>query len=148
MLWSFIMKKLLLTMAALSSFVNAMELTDARLVKVSDSAAKVQPVEILVKQLPQVYQTIYQHLEWSDNVQRICTDREKIILDTISHYILSNGKEQVSILDIGCAQGYFCSKIKEIFGDRAKVTGIDLEPKNIEHHQLEYLILKLMNTKR
>jgi O-antigen chain-terminating methyltransferase len=123
------MKKLLWTMTVLSS-LNSLN-ADPQLATIESSRASIRT---LVEALPQIYQPIYKHPELTDgkSIQRICTDRKTTILQLIDLYLASAKKDQISVLDIGCSQGYFCFEIKEAFGDKVSITGVDLEQKNID----------------
>lgn len=85
----------------------------------------------VVKSMPQIYQPIYGHKEIS-NFERSCVDREKVIIDAVRRYIDVSKKANISVLDIGCSQGYFCFKLKEVFGSQVRVQGIDILKENIE----------------
>ena len=118
------MKKVMLIGA--SFLINTMFL--------SISECKECNVAQLVSQLPQIYQLIYNHPDLTDEktVQRICVDREREIISLVEKYLSLTKKKYRTVLDIGCSQGYFCFKLKEHFGDKVQITGIDIDQKNID----------------
>lgn len=84
-------------------------------------------VQQLVAELPEVYQTIYGHPEWTQKASRECYDR----IDTLSpiyDQLAAKLGRPLRVLDLGCAQGFFCLSL----ADRAAtVKGIDFQEKNI-----------------
>jgi O-antigen chain-terminating methyltransferase len=83
--------------------------------------------EYYVQKLPEIYQKIYNYPKYDDKTSRFCDDRYEIIKNVISAY--SQDFKGLKILDIGCAQGYFCLKLDELGAD---VSGIDFQPANID----------------
>ena len=83
-------------------------------------------IDDLIKKLPEVYQNIYGHPEYKPS--RDCSNRERMIDHIVKAYKKVTGKSEVSILDIGCAQGYYSLKLAEAGNN---VTGIDFNPLNI-----------------
>lgn len=86
-------------------------------------------IKTTVENLSYPYQIIYGHPELSGNISRECIDREHIIFHTIDIYRKATKKTSLKILDIGCAQGYFCLKAAEL-GHEA--CGIDILEENID----------------
>lgn len=93
-------------------------------------------IDDYVKKIPEIYQTIYGFPEYTTS--RDCTDREKYILNVIDKWQKVNGRP-AKVLDIGCAQGYYCFKAAELGAD---VTGVDFNAENItlckmlaQHHK-------------
>lgn len=83
-------------------------------------------IDHYVRALPEVYQTIYNHPEYPTS--RDCTDREEYIIRVVEEWQKINHRP-AKVLDIGCAQGYYCFKLAEIGAD---CHGIDFNPANIE----------------
>ena len=82
----------------------------------------------LVLDLPEVYQNIYGHPEFSNFAKRPCLDRLHPISSACSA-LANHLCRQIRILDLGCAQGYFSLKLAE---SGAIVHGIDFNHENIE----------------
>lgn len=85
-------------------------------------------LEDAVAALPEKYQPIYGHEELSDNAARSSDDRLKQIIrvyDLLSAHL----KRPLRVLDIGCAQGFFCFSLA---AKGAVVTGIDMDQRNID----------------
>lgn len=82
--------------------------------------------------LPQVYQPIYGYNEFFNitKVERKCEDRYTVIQKFVEKMILKSGN--ISILDIGCSQGWFLFKLKEQFKYNVNLLGIDILQENID----------------
>lgn len=87
-----------------------------------------------MNKLPQLYQPIFRHSEFTKNIkpQRSCVDRIKPIIAVMQHYITVTGKPVISLLDIGCAQGYLCFSLKEYFKNDVEIVGVDIDQTNID----------------
>ena len=85
-------------------------------------------IDEYVKALPEIYQKIWRHPEY-DDTSRLCQDRAEHIVTVVKDLRKKLGKENLRVLDLGCAQGYFCFTLKELGCD---VDGIDFCPQNIE----------------
>ena len=81
----------------------------------------------LIKALPEVYQTIFGHPEWDDNVSRNCNERLDVIYEVYSNLSEQLGRP-LKVLDLGCAQGFFSLSLAS---KGATVKGIDFLDKNI-----------------
>ena len=84
-------------------------------------------LKILIKELPEVYQPIFNHNELLMETSRICNDR----LDQISNVyklLEQTLKRPLRVLDMGCAQGFFSLSLAQL---GASVKGIDFLDKNI-----------------
>ena len=81
----------------------------------------------LVFDLPECYQPIYGHPELSLAPSRLCKDRLPILALLVAELKRVLGRP-VRILDLGCAQGFFCFSLAE---EEAQVTGVDFLDKNI-----------------
>lgn len=82
-----------------------------------------------VAKIPEIYQRIYRHPEYDDKSSRVCDDREKLIVDIVRQYQEATGEKAVRVIDIGCAQGYYCFKLAEL---GCSVCGIDFNESNID----------------
>lgn len=81
-----------------------------------------------VEGLPEIYQPIFGFPSLSKGISRKSEDRLKIILQVAQK--LKNRKNELKILDLGCAQGFFSFSLAQELG--ATVVGIDIRPANIE----------------
>ncbi|NEG61754.1 methyltransferase domain-containing protein [Pantoea agglomerans] len=81
----------------------------------------------LVTALPEVYQTIFGHPEWDDNVSRNCNERLDVIYEVYTTLSKKLGRP-LKVLDLGCAQGFFSLSLAS---RGATVKGIDFLDKNI-----------------
>ncbi|MDF7785631.1 class I SAM-dependent methyltransferase [Pantoea stewartii] len=86
-----------------------------------------QSIEALVEKLPEVYQPIFKHPEFSAQASRSCLDRLEKIL-SIYHYISNEKGRPLKVLDLGCAQGFFSLNLAE---QGAIVTAVDYSQPNI-----------------
>ena len=84
-------------------------------------------IEQLTADLPEVYQPIYGHPALSTHVSRTCSDRLEHIVRVHDNLRSLLGRP-LNVLDLGCAQGYFCFKLAE---RGANVHGVDYLDKNI-----------------
>ena len=84
-------------------------------------------IEQLTADLPEVYQPIYGHPALSTHVSRTCSDRLEHIVRVHDNLRSLLGRP-LNVLDLGCAQGYFCFKLAE---RGATVHGVDYLDKNI-----------------
>lgn len=84
-------------------------------------------IEVLVSQLPEVYQPIFQHPELSSKVSRTCEDRLDNIVQVSSALEKFLGRP-LRVLDLGCAQGFFSLSLAR---RGASVHGVDFLDKNI-----------------
>ena len=82
----------------------------------------------LIDKLPECYQPIYAHEELSQKTSRLCKDRFKEI-KKIYAKLEKIKKRPLKVLDLGCAQGFFCFSLAEL---GAEVTGIDFLDKNVD----------------
>jgi SAM-dependent methyltransferase len=73
------------------------------------------------------YQPIFGHPELSTEVSRLCEDRLVKIRDLYKS-LECNYQRPLRVLDLGCAQGYFCFHLAEL---GATVTGLDYWDLNI-----------------
>ncbi|HDS1234517.1 TPA: methyltransferase domain-containing protein [Pluralibacter gergoviae] len=86
-----------------------------------------QTITSLVEQLPEVYQPIFKHPDFSALASRSCHDRlEKIA--SIYNYISQTKGRPLKVLDLGCAQGFFSLSLAEL---GATVTAVDYSQPNI-----------------
>jgi len=95
----------------------------------------------LVARLPEVYQPIFGHPELSQRVSRGCEDRLQTVLK-IYHDLEVQLNRPLRVLDLGCAQGFFCLSLAKV---GAITHGIDFQYRNIavcEHLAGESLDLK------
>jgi O-antigen chain-terminating methyltransferase len=82
----------------------------------------------LVAALPEIYQPIYGHPELSERVSRQSADRLETIVGVYRALELHLHRAP-RVLDLGCAQGYFCLALGALGAD---VTGIDNLQANID----------------
>lgn len=82
----------------------------------------------LITALPEVYQTIFGHPEWDDNVSRNCNERLDVIYQVYTTLSNKLGRP-LKVLDLGCAQGFFSLSLAS---KGATVKGIDFLDKNID----------------
>lgn len=85
-------------------------------------------IDDYVKALPEIYQRIWKHPEY-DKSSRVCEDRTVYIVKAVKSLQEKLGKKNIRVLDLGCAQGYFCFTLKEI---GCEVAGIDFCAQNID----------------
>ncbi|WP_160288680.1 methyltransferase domain-containing protein [Pseudomonas knackmussii] len=86
-----------------------------------------QAISERVSDLPEIYQPIYGHIEFSTEASRSCEDRLERILQVYRALETAIGRP-LRVLDIGCAQGYFSFNLAEC---GASVRGVDYLPQNI-----------------
>ena len=87
-----------------------------------------QSITALVEQLPEVYQPIFKHPEFSAQASRSCLDRlEKIA--AIYDYISKEKGRPLKVLDLGCAQGFFSLSLA---ARGAIVTAVDYSQPNVD----------------
>lgn len=84
-------------------------------------------IEVLVSDLPEIYQPIYGFPELSGQASRPCLDRFESIARIYDAMQRLLGRP-LNVLDLGCAQGYFSLSLAE---RGAHVHGIDYLDKNI-----------------
>lgn len=84
-------------------------------------------VQQLVAELPEVYQTIYGHPEWAQAASRDCYDRIDT-LGAVYDQLAAKLGRPLRVLDLGCAQGFFCLSLAE---RGATVKGVDFQEQNI-----------------
>lgn len=84
-------------------------------------------IEQLVADLPEVYQPIFGHSDFSDHASRPCADRLEVIAVIYDALQALLGRP-LKVLDLGCAQGYFSLSLAS---RGASVRGIDFLDKNI-----------------
>ncbi|HVV68436.1 MAG TPA: methyltransferase domain-containing protein [Gammaproteobacteria bacterium] len=85
-------------------------------------------IKYLIGNLPEIYQPIYGFNEFDGNSSRSCYDRWWIV-QSVADKLRSELQRPLRILDIGCAQGFFCFNLAAV-GD--EVYGIDIVPQNVE----------------
>ncbi|WP_270669290.1 MULTISPECIES: methyltransferase domain-containing protein [unclassified Aeromonas] len=85
-------------------------------------------ITTLVKQLPEVYQPIFKHPEFTAQASRSCLDRLETIASTYDYISKEKGKP-LKVLDLGCAQGFFSLSLAE---RGAIVTAVDYSQPNID----------------
>lgn len=89
--------------------------------------AEDRSLEALVEALPEVYQPIFGHEQFTSRSSRPCHDRLEVI--TAIHSQLEKHLERpLRVLDLGCAQGFFSLSLA---ASGASVKGIDFCPENI-----------------
>lgn len=81
----------------------------------------------LVATLPEVYQPILGHPELSQQVSRACEDRLQSILE-IYRALETKLNRPLRVLDLGCAQGFFCLSLAKL---GARTHGVDFLHGNI-----------------
>lgn len=81
----------------------------------------------LVAQLPEIYQPIFGHPELSEQTSRPCEDRLQKIAAVYKSMERELGRP-LSVLDLGCSQGFFCLNLAQL---GATVHGVDFLDKNI-----------------
>lgn len=81
----------------------------------------------LIAALPEVYQPIFGHPEWSAQASRGCQDR-LVWIEKIYRLLEAKLNRPLRVLDLGCAQGYFSLSLAAL---GAVVTGIDSQAGNI-----------------
>ncbi|WP_047336156.1 methyltransferase domain-containing protein [Pseudomonas protegens] len=84
-------------------------------------------IEQLVADLPEVYQPIFGHSDFSDHASRPCADRLAVIVG-IHDALQALLARRLNVLDLGCAQGYFSLNLAS---RGAKVRGVDFLDKNV-----------------
>ncbi len=85
-------------------------------------------LKYLIGNLPEIYQPIYGFNDFDSNSSRSCYDRWWMV-QTIADKLRAKLGRPLRVLDIGCAQGFFCFNLAAA-GD--EVYGIDLVPENVE----------------
>ena len=88
-----------------------------------------QSIEQMVNELSCFYQKVYGHPEYDGSGSTPCENREIIFKKIISDLQKKTGKIDLKVLDIGCAQGYFCFALNEI---GCKTTGVDFLQENVD----------------
>lgn len=87
-----------------------------------------QTIKSLVEKLPEVYQPIFKHPEFTAQASRSCLDRlEKIA--SVYDYISEEKGRPLKVLDLGCAQGFFSLNLAE---RGAIVTAVDYSQPNVD----------------
>lgn len=87
-----------------------------------------QSIKSLVEKLPEVYQPIFKHPEFTARASRSCLDRlEKIA--SVYDYISKEKRRSLKVLDLGCAQGFFSLNLAE---RGAIVTAVDYSQPNVD----------------
>lgn len=81
----------------------------------------------LVAQLPEIYQPIFGHPELSEQTSRPCEDRLQKIAAVYKSMERQLGRP-LSVLDLGCSQGFFCLHLAQL---GATVHGVDFLDKNV-----------------
>ncbi len=97
------------------------ECSDARAAHAADSLAQ------KVMALPEIYQPIFAHPEFSSQALRSCEDRLESIMQIYEPLQAKLGRP-LRVLDLGCAQGYFSLSLAQ---KGAKVVGVDFLDANI-----------------
>ncbi len=87
-----------------------------------------QPIDALVRELPEVYQPIYGHCEFSSLARRPSLDRLAAVA-AVHDELRRTLCRPVRVLDLGCAQGFFSLSLA---ARGAKVHGIDNLAQNIK----------------
>ncbi|WP_447882894.1 methyltransferase domain-containing protein [Serratia fonticola] len=87
-----------------------------------------QSITALVKQLPEVYQPIYKHPEFTAQASRSCFDRLETIASAYDYISKEKGRP-LKVLDLGCAQGFFSLSLAE---RGAIVTAVDYSQPNVD----------------
>lgn len=96
----------------------------------NDSSKNIVPEKVNVKQKNRIFST-YSYLQNNEakrltSQAQLVVDNDIELLNSIIHSLSKNGK--ISVLDIGCANGYLTEKIFENFSDKIEVVlGIDHE---------------------
>ncbi len=83
----------------------------------------------LLEKIPEQYQDIYGHPEYSLNSSRDCSQREKWVREIIHEIQEKTGRENLRVLDLGCAQGYYSFVAAEL---GCSVLGVDMLDINIQ----------------
>nr|MCR5404391.1 methyltransferase domain-containing protein [Butyrivibrio sp.] len=81
-----------------------------------------------VEALPEIYQNIYGHSEFSEGKSRDCKERLVYVEKIIKGYQEFSGKRELRVLDLGCAQGFYSFSLASI---GCIVDGIDFNEQNI-----------------
>jgi SAM-dependent methyltransferase len=81
----------------------------------------------LIASLPEVYQPIYGHPELSQRVSRTSEDRLRHIVEVYDALAQQLGRP-LRVLDLGCAQGYFCLSLA---ARGAIAHGVDFQQSNV-----------------
>ena len=84
-------------------------------------------LKTIISELTELYQPIFKHPNLSKNVSRLCDDR-LVVIERAYDAIAKELGRPLSVLDLGCAQGYFSLNLAS---KGAKVLGIDYEKNNI-----------------
>lgn len=86
-----------------------------------------QSIETLVENLPEVYQPIFNHPEFTAQASRGCQDRLEKIASAYDSISREKGRP-LKVLDLGCAQGFFSLNLAK---RGATVTAVDYSQPNI-----------------
>ncbi|HHH9824331.1 TPA: methyltransferase domain-containing protein [Enterobacter asburiae] len=86
-----------------------------------------QSIETLVENLPEVYQPIFNHPEFTAQASRGCRDRLEKIAAAYDYISREKGRP-LKVLDLGCAQGFFSLNLAK---RGAVVTAVDYSQPNI-----------------
>lgn len=87
-----------------------------------------QSITALVELLPEVYQPIFKHPEFTAQASRSCLDRLETIT-SVYDYIAKQKGRPLKVLDLGCAQGFFSLNLAE---RGAIVTAVDYSQPNVD----------------
>lgn len=85
-------------------------------------------IQKCVEELPEVYQCIYGYPEYNQEASRQCDDRWECIRNIVKTYQEKCGRQNLKVLDLGCAQGFYSFSLASI---GCIVDGIDFNEKNI-----------------
>lgn len=88
---------------------------------------QIQSIEALVEDLPEVYQPIFNHPEFTAQASRGCKDRLEKIAAAYDYISREKGRP-LKVLDLGCAQGFFSLSLAS---RGAIVTAVDYSQPNI-----------------
>ena len=91
------------------------------------SKSKNTTLKKLISDLPEIYQPIYTHPEYSTKVSRECQDRLEYIVQ-VYNSLANIMQRPLRVLDLGSAQGYFSFILAEI---GASVHGVDYLDENV-----------------
>jgi len=85
----------------------------------------------------ELYHSLYNHPEFVSLVSNSdIKEKVELIIDLIRQYMNTTNKEQVKILDVGSAEGYIDFCIKEILGNKVKITGVESFEPSVQISQL------------
>lgn len=85
-------------------------------------------IDDCINALPEIYQRIYGHEEYNQT-SHLCGDRAEQISKVVKALQEKEGANNLRVLDLGCAQGYFCFTLAEL---GCEVSGIDFCSQNID----------------